>query len=257
MVFSLAVRSPAPLASIDVLRVAKRGGAHLRARVGRSHARPPRQALAHELVRRLWRRSGRLARLLSRHPGSVLKGSPRGVSVGSTTDPSAGVVTAVLKGTASMSRRPTFGALALSPLALVAILLMVVALVTHDAAASTPPLFLPAVNHSTGGLDTIFPNSGGPVWIAAADVNGDGALDILVANWCVTPQECTRSNVGVLMNAGHGTFRPAVTYDTGGYHAFSVSVADVNADGKGDLVVENGCGDAVTQQTSSVAEGAI
>ena len=185
------------------------------------------------------------------------KGQAAGRQRGSATDPTAGVVTPVLKGTASMSRRPTFDALALSPLALVAILLMVVALVTHDAAASTPPLFLPAVNNSTGGLDTIFPNSGGPVWMAAADVNGDGALDILVANWCVTPQECTRSNVGVLMNAGHGTFRPAVTYDTGGYHAFSVSVADVNDDGKADLVVANGCGDALNQPSPGCPDGSI
>jgi len=153
-----------------------------------------------------------------------------------------------------MTRTPargfnTLGAFSL----LIAVLLLVVA---RDSTASTSSVFLPAVNYSSGGLDTIFPNSGGPVWMVAADVNSDGASDILVANWCASTTECRRSSVGVLLNNGDGTFKPAVAYDTGGYHAFSVSVADVNDDGKPDLVVANGCGDAF-QQPAGCPDGSI
>jgi len=133
------------------------------------------------------------------------------------------------------------------PLALfVGALVLSGALAASEAAASTPS-FLPAVSYATGGLDTIFPGTGGPVWVLAADVNGDRQLDLLVANWCVSVSACTRSNVGVLLNTGHGTFQPVVTYDAGGYHAFSVSVADMNGDRIPDLIVANGCGDSFLQ----------
>jgi len=121
--------------------------------------------------------------------------------------------------------------------------------VTQSAWAASTPVFLPAVTYSTGGQNAIFPNSGGPAWMVTADVNGDGKSDILVANWCVSSKECTSSSVGVLLNKGDGTFQPVVTYDTGGHHAFSVSVADVNHDGKPDLVVAIGCADIFDQCT--------
>jgi FG-GAP-like repeat len=78
--------------------------------------------------------------------------------------------------------------------------------------------------------------------MVAADVNGDGELDLLVANWCASSRQCTEGNVGVLLNRGDGTFPPVVTYRSGGLHAFSVSAADMNGDGIPDLVVANGCG---------------
>src|SRR5215831_7071839 len=50
----------------------------------------------------------------------------------------------------------------------------------------------------------------GPVWIAAADLNGDGHVDLAVAN-------NTSDNVGILLAsaAGDGTFQPATTIRTG------------------------------------------
>jgi hypothetical protein len=121
--------------------------------------------------------------------------------------------------------------------AVVAVLQVVVALATVGAVALAPPTFMSAVNYRTGGLDVIFPDSGGPVWMVAADVNGDGELDLLVANWCASSRQCTEGNVGVLLNRGDGTFQSVVTYRSGGLHAFSVSAADMNGDGIPDLVV--------------------
>src|SRR5262245_8283708 len=68
----------------------------------------------------------------------------------------------------------------------IAFVTVLAAFTTPNAEAQASSAFLPPVAYGTGGLDTIFPNTGGPIWITAADVNGDGRPDLLVANWCVT-----------------------------------------------------------------------
>ncbi len=78
--------------------------------------------------------------------------------------------------------------------------------------------------------------SGGSAYsVAVADVNGDGKPDIVVAN------NDDIATVGVLLGNGDGTFQTAVTYGTGATYAYSVAVADVNGDGKPDIVVANWC----------------
>ena len=75
--------------------------------------------------------------------------------------------------------------------------------------------------------------------IAVADLNGDGKPDI------VSEQSTTDGTiqVGVLLNNGDGTFQTAVTYGAGGSSSglvyTSVVVADVNGEGKPDIVVGN------------------
>ena len=77
--------------------------------------------------------------------------------------------------------------------------------------------------------------------VLIGDLNGDGYPDLAVAN-CGSSSSCTTSTagvVGVLLGNGDGTFRPAVTYSSGGNDATSIVLADVNGDGHPDLVVAN------------------
>ncbi len=92
--------------------------------------------------------------------------------------------------------------------------------------------FAPAVPYASGG--------NGPNAVTAADLTGNGTLDLVVANWC-TGSGCIASSVGVLLGNGDGTFKTAVAYGSGGLYADSVAVADVNGDGKLDIIVGN-CG---------------
>jgi hypothetical protein len=70
-----------------------------------------------------------------------------------------------------------------------------------------------------------------------ADVNGDGKPDLVVANVCASSEDCSKGTVGVMLENGDGTFQSALTFDYGGLAAESVAVADLNGDGKPDLVV--------------------
>jgi hypothetical protein len=79
-----------------------------------------------------------------------------------------------------------------------------------------------------------------PSSVVAADVNGDGKPDLVAASQCFA-YSCAQGGVYVLLGNGDGTFQPAVGYSSGGYEAASAVVADVNGDGKPDLLVGNSC----------------
>jgi hypothetical protein len=76
-----------------------------------------------------------------------------------------------------------------------------------------------------------------PQMLAVADVNADGASDLIVANECAQPA-CDTSSVMVLLGNGDGTFRAPISFEIGCYAAF-VAVGDFNRDGWPDLAVSN------------------
>jgi hypothetical protein len=71
-----------------------------------------------------------------------------------------------------------------------------------------------------------------PNGVALGDLNGDGRLDVVVANADVS------GTVAVLLGNGDGTLQKAVTYPAGGYPEFVV-LADFNGDGHLDVAVGN------------------
>jgi hypothetical protein len=71
-----------------------------------------------------------------------------------------------------------------------------------------------------------------------ADVDGVSKLDLLLGNLFDTIGN-EIGTVGVLLGNGDGTFQTAVSYGSGGRRAEAVEPADVNGDGKPDIVVAN------------------
>jgi hypothetical protein len=80
-----------------------------------------------------------------------------------------------------------------------------------------------------------------PFSVAVGDFNGDGILDLAVAN-NLDPHRASGS-VSVLLGNGDGTFQPQVKYHVGRY-PMAVAVGDLNGDGKPDLAVADGTGSA-------------
>jgi Bacterial Ig-like domain (group 3)/FG-GAP-like repeat len=97
----------------------------------------------------------------------------------------------------------------------------IVSVATQDAR----DYFHPTINYSSGAP-----------WaqaVAVADLNHDGKPDIVVANY----GSLTFASIGVLMGNGDGTFQDAVLYTLPAYDALSVVIADLNHDGKPDVIV--------------------
>lgn len=80
-----------------------------------------------------------------------------------------------------------------------------------------------------------------PWLVTAADVNGDGKPDLVVVDagtYDSSTQKWENGNVSILLGKGDGTFASPQSFDDG-YNPQSVVVADVNGDGKPDLLVDN------------------
>jgi len=78
-----------------------------------------------------------------------------------------------------------------------------------------------------------------PFSMAVGDFNGDGKLDLAVANACGTDPNCgSVGTVSILLGDGRGNFSLASSPVVGGW-PWSVAVGDFNGDGKLDLAVAN------------------
>jgi len=89
----------------------------------------------------------------------------------------------------------------------------------------------PAPTGTLFGSPTSYPTGTNAHGVATSDVNGDGKLDLAVAN-------AGANNVSVLLGNGNGTFGSATHFATGTTPK-SVAAADVSGDGAVDLVTAN------------------
>ena len=97
-----------------------------------------------------------------------------------------------------------------------------VALGKGDGTFNTPSLY------STTSQDFVSFGRPNPAYVQAADINGDGKLDLVYTNEGF-------STVGVLFGNGNGTFGTPNEYPAG-EDAFGFALADVNGDGAVDVV---------------------
>jgi len=101
--------------------------------------------------------------------------------------------------------------------------LLAALVMTSDAGAGgLCPTFEGAANFATGDL---------PLFVAAADLNGDSVPDLVTAN-------AFSDDVSVLLGNGDGSFQAAVSFAVGGWPAF-FAVADLDGDSVRDLVTPN------------------
>ena len=98
--------------------------------------------------------------------------------------------------------------------------------------------------NGTFGYNATYTVGSGPHSVTAADVNGDGRVDLICANF-------NDNTLSVLTNDGNGGFGYRATYNVGALPS-SVVAADVNGDGHLDLVCPNSGGPLVLASTLTV-----
>jgi hypothetical protein len=119
-------------------------------------------------------------------------------------------------------------------------------LLNTTAPGAATPSFAPKQDFATGG--------DGPLSVALGDLNGDGKLDLAVANF-------NSGNVSVLLNttspgAATSSFSGIQDFATGDGAAF-VTMGDMNGNGRLDLAVANFVFDTVSVLLNTTAAGAV
>lgn len=84
----------------------------------------------------------------------------------------------------------------------------------------------------------LFPVGSHPTAALAADLNGDGKMDLVVVN-------SGGNSVSVLLGNGDGSFLPQKTFATD-FDPFAIVIADVNGDGIPDIITANGTAQSVS-----------
>src|SRR4029079_13848419 len=113
-----------------------------------------------------------------------------------------------------------------------------VALANNSHNANTVTVVL-GTGTGTFTTKTAFPLGIIPTDVAIVDLCGDGKADLVATNWNYNGNE---GSISVLTGNGDGAFQAQVTFDTGSNNATSLTVADLNVDGRPDLIVTNSSG---------------
>src|SRR4051794_31035537 len=92
--------------------------------------------------------------------------------------------------------------------------------------------------------------SGGPIYVATGDFDGDGRADLATAN--ISP-----GGVGIYVGTGNGGFgaAPGSPYATGGTFPQGLAVGDLNADGRLDIAVANHMSSTISVLLGSGSNG--
>ena len=104
-----------------------------------------------------------------------------------------------------------------------------------DVFAYGPPAIPPLTQSAAFVMSASMTLGLNPSSVAVTDLNGDGKPDLIVANKGTYGHP---GSVSVLLGNGDGTFQAPMNYNLGGYPV-SVAVADVNGDGRPDIIVAN------------------
>ncbi len=91
--------------------------------------------------------------------------------------------------------------------------------------------------------------------VAIGDVNGDGIPDLVMVGECqhMGRRGCTGTGtVSVMLGNGDGTFQKPIAYSSGGYEGWAIAIADVNGDGRPDIIVTNASGSEFTDGSVAV-----
>jgi FG-GAP-like repeat/FG-GAP repeat len=102
-------------------------------------------------------------------------------------------------------------------------------------------VFLTNTDGTLGAPQSYLSGGEGSQSVVVGDFNGDGKLDLAIANTCFSAIDCSTGGVSILLGNGDGSFSKAHNYPSGGYLGTAVAIGDFNRDGILDLAVSNYC----------------